>query len=304
MTIRYARHTYNLHNIEQFYTQIIGLENLGIFLNHNGYDGLFLGYASANWHLEFTVSADVPQNNFDADDALVFYVNSTTELTNIKNILNTNNIEILLPKNPYWTTNGILIKDPDGYNIIFSIKEIILKNAEPLSNLIINKGLRTWSALLEYTIKLPYGRNFNRHDVSLVITENKGTCSSKHALLKTIADLNDIKNVQLIVGIYKMNSVNMPKIGSVLTSNGLDYIPEAHCYLKINNKRIDLTTITSNIENLQKDIMEEIEITPEQVATFKVDYHKKYITNWIKTNNIPLNLDNIWNIREECISLL
>ena len=32
---------------------------------------------------------------------------------------------------------------------------------------------------------LPYGRNANRYDFSLVLSENKGTCSSKHAFLKS-----------------------------------------------------------------------------------------------------------------------
>nr|WP_262708193.1 hypothetical protein [Sphingobacterium alimentarium] len=33
-----------------------------------------------NWHLEFTVSSEMPQSNFDEDDALVFYLPSNEEL--------------------------------------------------------------------------------------------------------------------------------------------------------------------------------------------------------------------------------
>jgi hypothetical protein len=28
-----------------------------------------------------------------------------------------------IPKNPYWIENGIMISDPDGFNIIFSIEQ-------------------------------------------------------------------------------------------------------------------------------------------------------------------------------------
>ena len=77
---------------------------------------------------------------------------------------------------------------------------------------------------------------------------------------------------------YRMHNLNTPKIGNMLLENGLEYIPEAHCYLKLNNQRIDITNNSSNIENLICDIIEEIEIEPEQVNTFKVDYHKKIHT--------------------------
>ncbi|WP_394335311.1 hypothetical protein [Lutibacter flavus] len=34
--------------------------------------------------------------------------------------INKFNIKIEKAKNPYWNENGILIKDPDGFNIIVS----------------------------------------------------------------------------------------------------------------------------------------------------------------------------------------
>lgn len=60
MNFRYARHTRDLNKIERFYTEVVGLENLGGFKNHSGYDGLFLGHRNTSWHLEFTVSEDLP----------------------------------------------------------------------------------------------------------------------------------------------------------------------------------------------------------------------------------------------------
>ena len=46
--------------------------------------------------------------------------------------------------------------------------------------------------------------------------ENKGTCSSKHAFLKKVADWNNIKNVKLILGMYQMNELNTQKIGNTI----------------------------------------------------------------------------------------
>jgi len=304
MTFRYARHTTDLGKIEKFYTEIVGLEKLGGFKNHNNYNGLFLGHQNSNWHLEFTTSTEKPKSKFDEDDLIVFYVNSTIELEKIKTTLKQKNIRLETPKNPYWLENEIMISDPDNYKVVFSVKQLHFIANDDLTTLIIKKGLNNWSDLIEFTRNLPYGRNLHRTDFSLVIKENKGTCSSKHALLKKVADLNGIENVKLILGMYSMNNLNTPKIGNIIAKSGLDYIPEAHCFLKLNGHRIDITHNNSDIENFTKDIIEEIEITPEQVITFKVDYHKNFLKKWIDENAIQLNFERIWEIREQCIKKL
>jgi len=197
-----------------------------------------------------------------------------------------------------------MISDPDNFKVIFSVKQLTFNSTDNLTTLIKDKGINNWSELIEFTRRLPYGRNLNREDFSLVIKENKGTCSSKHSFLKKIADLNQFENVKLILGMYRMNNLNTSKIGNTILESGLEYIPEAHCYLKLNNHRIDITNINSDIENLISDIIEEIEIEPEQVNTFKVDYHKEYLQNWINKNKIKMDFDRIWEIREQCIKKL
>lgn len=304
MILRYARHTNRLQELESFYTEIAGLEKLGSFKNHNGYDGIFLGHKYANWHLEFTASKDFPKSKFDDDDMLVFYVNSKIELSTIKRILTQKNIELQIPKNPYWKENGILISDPDGFKVVFSIKELNFNSPDSLTTLIKEKGIKTWSELIEFAKNLPYGRNSNREDFTLVIKENKGTCSSKHSFMKKVATLNKFDNVKLILAIYKMNNVNTPKIGTTILDNRLEYIPEAHCYLKLNNYSIDITSNTSDYEKFKNDIIEEIEIEAEQASLFKVDYHKNYLKNWINTNKIKMSFEEIWSIREQCIKML
>ncbi|MFA7326002.1 MAG: hypothetical protein WC121_05005 [Candidatus Kapaibacterium sp.] len=170
-----------------------------------------------------------------------------------------------------------------------------------LSKLAVNQELYTWLELLEFVCSLPYGRNENRHDLSLVLKEKKGTCSSKHAFLKAIALENNQDNVKLILGLYKMNIENTPRIGVELVKNSIDYLPEAHCYLKINDTRIDVTSANSNFEKIRDSLIKEIEIQPHQVSEYKVDYHKKFIEQWIKENGIKYSFNEIWAIREKCI---
>ncbi|MGX7666549.1 hypothetical protein [Flavobacterium pedocola] len=172
-----------------------------------------------------------------------------------------------------------------------------------LTNLLAAKGIESWEEFLGFIKVIPYGRNRNRNDFSLVITEKKGTCSSKHALAASVAIENKIPNVALILGMYKMNESNTP-IGTLLSDNNILYIPEAHCYLKIDGKHVDLTTNVSDFDKIRQDILNEIIIQPEQVGDFKVDYHKEYLKNWLTESNIKLTLEELWELRETCIEAL
>lgn len=181
---------------------------------------------------------------------------------------------------------------------------ILLNSNDPLTTLVRQNGCASWGELTETIKQLPYGRNTNRGDLKLVLTEKKGTCSSKHALLKEIADKNSISKVTLLLGMYKMNHLNTPKIGQVLIDHSLSYIPEAHCYLSINDTRTDFTSKKASFSNIESDIIEEIEIAPSQVDEFKVDYHKKYLKQWIIKQELKISFEALWQIREQCIQKL
>ncbi len=304
MHFRYARHTRNLQPLIKFYTEVIGLETLGGFEDHANYNGIFLGHKNDEWHLEFTTSKEQADQHPDEDDLLVFYVETDAEINAILKTANKNTITPVRPKNPYWQQNGHILPDPDGFNVAISLKSPALIAPDPFTKTITATGINDWNALVNHIRQLPYGRNENRQDFSLVIKEAKGTCSSKHALLKQVADLNGIKNVELILCIYKMDQNNTPKIGNELTNHAIKYIPEAHCYLKLNNHRIDITSPNAEIEKIENDILLEIPIQPEQVVDYKIDFHKEYLKKWLRENDMKITFDEIWKIREQCIANL
>ena len=162
-----------------------------------------------------------------------------------------------------------------------------------------NLEIHSFSDAMKYVKNLPYGRNSNRKDFALVLDEKKGTCSSKHALLKSLADENDHPKIKLILGIFKMNGINTPKVKETLEKFGIEYIPEAHNYLKINSVIYDCTTENSSEINFVQDLLEEIEINPEDVSSKKNVIHQRFLKNWCKENQ--LNFEEIWSIREQCI---
>ena len=124
MRLRVARHTANLEPIIRFYGDILGLEVIGSFEDHDGYNGIFLGIKGAGWHLEFTTSAQQPQHQTDEDDLLVFYQQTEADHEVLKQKFAANNIKPVTAKNPYWNANGICYTDPDGYMIVIAIAGI------------------------------------------------------------------------------------------------------------------------------------------------------------------------------------
>jgi hypothetical protein len=179
----------------------------------------------------------------------------------------------------------------------------IITSNDTLSREVIENEILNFKDLVLFIKKLPYGRNSDRSDYSLVFKEQKGTCSTKHAYLSKIALENHFP-VTLYIGIYKMNGLNTNGIDDVLKTYQLDYIPEAHCYLKFENEILDCTRNVINDISFEESILYEENILPEQIGEHKVTLHKNYLKKWISENSIPYNLQEIWQIRELCIASL
>lgn len=182
-----------------------------------------------------------------------------------------------------------------------SLPDFEITNAGPLSKLVTESKINLFSDLVTYIQCLPYGRTSSPLELSTVIYEKKGTCSTKHALLKSVANEQSHNEIELWIGLYKMNASNTPGIGGALDKIKLNYIPEAHCYLKYISKRYDFTSDTSNVKRIENDIIKELQIEPMQIGAFKVDWHKKNLDEWRIENSIKATFDNLWDVREQCI---
>ena len=177
-----------------------------------------------------------------------------------------------------------------------------IKSKGQISKEFIDRNILTFNQASIFVRQLTYGRNADKNNLASVFTDNCGTCSTKHALLKKLADENNFEKVKLIVGLFKMNKKNTPEISETLHKNQLEFIPEAHCYLKFEDQIIDLTKINSKPTDFLDDLIEEIEISPEQITDYKVNYHKNYLLTWLNKNEqISYSLNDIWKIREQCI---
>lgn len=185
-----------------------------------------------------------------------------------------------------------------------ALPDALLYPAGFVTTAVITCGIRDFRVAGRHLHHLPYGRNTDRANFRLVLSEGRGTCSTKHALLAALACEQQLP-VTLTLGIYQMHGRNTPGVGTILARYGLSFIPEAHCYLTYEEKRIDVTR--SGIEPTEPidDFLYEETILPSQIGEYKVDFHKRFLRSWlVETETNGYSFDELWNIREACIAIL
>jgi len=113
--VRFARPTDRLEECVAFYRDGVGLELLGSFEDHAGYDGVFLGLPGER-NLELTRHASgSPGDAPSRDNLLVLYVTDDT----IERRLRAAGHGPVEPENPYWGSHGALtFEDPDGWRVV------------------------------------------------------------------------------------------------------------------------------------------------------------------------------------------
>ncbi|MNJ85471.1 hypothetical protein D3C87_29460 [compost metagenome] len=166
-------------------------------------------------------------------------------------------------------------------------------------------GIHSFQKACDFVAELPYGRNANREDFALVLSEQKGTCSSKHALLAELALENGHPEIELIAGIFLMSDETHAKLNSFFDNKPYTSLPECHCYLRFKGERFDFTDTSDTLERIAPKLVREQRIDPNQVSDWKIVIHKDYLQRWLNRNPaIGMTLEAVWKEREEAISIL
>jgi hypothetical protein len=106
--------------MRQFYGVILGLEEIGAFSDHAGYDGVIFGCPGRAFHLEFTTSGASEIPNWSAESLLVLYVPDVGEYDRLLARLTASNVQQVEPENPYWHRHSKTFLDPDGRRVVLS----------------------------------------------------------------------------------------------------------------------------------------------------------------------------------------
>jgi hypothetical protein len=174
-----------------------------------------------------------------------------------------------------------------------------------VSQAFLERGMKDFAAAAEHIQQMPYGRNANKLNLLTVFTDGCATCSTKHAILKQLADENGAEGVRLILCLFKMDAKNTRSVKDILERSRLSYMPEAHNYLRVKGELLDVTKKNWSIERFPEAIMEEHEIMPEQITDYKVAYQKSFMNKWLGEHpEIGYSLEELFAIREECIKAL
>lgn len=101
------------------YVNGLGLQVLGSFEDHDGFDGVMLGHAGSGHHFEFTHCrrhpvVPTPTN----EDLLVFYIDEPSEWQAACARLKSAGFRQVDSFNPYWDVRGRTYEDHDGYRVV------------------------------------------------------------------------------------------------------------------------------------------------------------------------------------------
>jgi hypothetical protein len=109
-------------------------------------------------------------------------------------------------------------------------------------------GIHSFLEACRYVNELPYRYNSDRDDLMILFKEKMGTCSTKHAVIGTLAVELGLP-VTRGVGIYAMTEAIVTGTDKILAEYGLPYVPMIHCFLEYGNYRVDLTEGNRNGKN-------------------------------------------------------
>jgi hypothetical protein len=129
---------------------------------------------------------------------------------------------------------------------VFPDKKV--RDAGPVARTFLGLGIEDFQEACRYVLELPYGYNSNRDDLMTLFKENKGSCTTKHAVTATLAaELN--MGIEKHIGIYAMTEVLVTGAQEILNAYDLPYIPMVHCFLVYQDLCVDLSEGNRNGKN-------------------------------------------------------
>ncbi len=123
-----------------------------------------------------------------------------------------------------------------------------ITDAGPVSKTFLELGISSLQQACRYVHELPYGYNSNSDDLMILFREKMGTCTTKHAVIATVAQELALP-IRKNVGIYAMTEDLVTGTGKLLAEYDLPYIPMLHCFLVYEQFRVDLTEGNRNGKN-------------------------------------------------------
>jgi len=170
----------------------------------------------------------------------------------------------------------------------------------------IELGILNFKDACMYVHNLDYGYNSDKDNKWILFMEMRGSCTTKHAVIATLAQELEIL-LHKHVGVYKFTEKICEGASEITEKYSIPYIPMVHCFLVYKNYRFDLT---EGFFNGKKTSIEEF-IHEKQVIPFisrKDEYnlYKDIIEKYVLSSEEMKGTKKhtILKGREEAINLL
>jgi hypothetical protein len=175
-----------------------------------------------------------------------------------------------------------------------------------ISEKFLSLGITGFIEACRHVHELPYGYNSKRDDFMILFEENSGTCTTKHAVIATLAEELDIP-VFKNIGIYAMNEEIVTGANEILKKYSLPYVPMVHCFLVFGDHRVDLTEGNDNGKNRSiEDFLYTKQVVPNISAKDEYLLFRKAVIDHIlpRKEMQGVKLTQILHAREEGLKLL
>jgi hypothetical protein len=186
----------------------------------------------------------------------------------------------------------------------FPNKTII--NAGAISKHFLSLGIHQFLEACDYVHQLPYGYNTNRDDLMILFKEEMGSCTTKHAVIATLAAELGLP-INKCIGIYPMTEALVTGTEKILNKYDLPYIPMIHCFLEYRDHRVDLTEGNHNGKNQPIDtLFHTEEVQPNISAKQEYLRYRQALKEHILSREELKGFDikRILHAREEGLELL
>jgi len=176
----------------------------------------------------------------------------------------------------------------------------------PIAAAFLARGIDSFRAACRYVRQLAYGYNSDRDDLMILFKEQMGTCTTKHAVMATLAQELDLP-VSKGIGIYAMTEPLVTGTQTILERHGLPYVPMVHCFLFHGEHLIDLTEGNRNGKNGPIESFLHTEAVAPCISA-KEEYmrYRAALANLLRTRQElrELQLRVLLKAREEGLTLL
>jgi hypothetical protein len=137
----------------------------------------------------------------------------------------------------------------DSYDIL---PDADIRGSGVISKEFLRMGVTGFIDACRRVHQLPYGYNSDRDDLLILFKEGRGSCTTKHAVIATLAEELALP-IAKTIGIYGMTENIVSGTNDILDKFNLPYVPMVHCFLVFQDYRVDLTEGNDNGKNRPVD---------------------------------------------------